>query len=51
MSTKLSAGRVRTTYAFIKANRKKFSIQMMCACSGSSSPSPTAVLRMLGCCG
>lgn len=34
MSSKLSAGRVRTTYAFIKANRKKFSIQMMCRVLG-----------------
>jgi hypothetical protein len=34
MSTKLSASRVRTTYAFIKANRKQFSSQMMCRVLG-----------------
>jgi hypothetical protein len=30
MSTKLSAGRTRKTYEFIKANRDKFSVQVMC---------------------
>ena len=34
MSTKLSAGRVRTTYEFIKANRKKYSVQTMCRVLG-----------------
>ena len=30
MSTKLSAGRVRSTYEFIKAQRRQFSVQMLC---------------------
>ena len=30
MSTKLSAGRVRSTYEFIKAHRKQFSVQTLC---------------------
>ncbi len=34
MSTKLSAGRVRTTYAFIKANRKQYSVQALCRILG-----------------
>ena len=29
MSTKLSAGRVRSMYEFIKANREKYSVQAM----------------------
>ena len=34
MSTKLSAGRVRSTYEFIKANRAKYSVQRMCRVLG-----------------
>ena len=34
MSTKLSAGRVRATYEFIKANRATFSVQAMCRVLG-----------------
>jgi putative transposase len=34
MSTKLSAGRVRTTYEFIKKNRDTFSVQLMCRVLG-----------------
>lgn len=34
MSTKLSAGRVRATYAFIKAHRATFSVQAMCRVLG-----------------
>ena len=34
MSTKLSAGRVRATYEFIKAQRKQYSVQMMCRILG-----------------
>lgn len=34
MSTKLSAGRVRETYAFIKANRKQYSVQALCRILG-----------------
>jgi len=34
MSTKLSAGRVRATYAFIKANRKQYSVQALCRILG-----------------
>lgn len=34
MSTKLSAGRVRSTYEFIKANRDTFSVQAMCRVLG-----------------
>ena len=34
MSTKLSAGRVRATYAFIKANRKQYSVQAQCRILG-----------------
>lgn len=34
MSTKLSAGRVRSTYEFIKANRGTFSVQVMCRVLG-----------------
>ena len=34
MSTKLSAGRVRSTYEFIKANRGMFSVQAMCRVLG-----------------
>ena len=30
MSTKLSAGRVRSTYEFIKAQRNQFSVQILC---------------------
>ena len=30
MSKQLSAGRVRTTYAFIKAHRGEFSVQALC---------------------
>lgn len=30
MSTRISAGRVRATYGFIKAHRHEFSVQMMC---------------------
>ena len=34
MSTKLSAGRVRSTYEFIKANRDQYSVQAMCRILG-----------------
>ena len=34
MSTTLSTGRVRATYAFIKAHRKQFSVQAMCRVLG-----------------
>ena len=37
MSTKPSAGRVRSTYEFIKANRNKFSVQAMCRVLGVAS--------------
>ena len=34
MSTKLSAGRVRSTYEFIKANRGHYGVQAMCRVLG-----------------
>ena len=34
MSTKLSAGRVRSTYEFIKASRNHYSVQAMCRVLG-----------------
>ena len=34
MSTKLSTGRVPVIYAFIKANKNQFSIQVMCRLLG-----------------
>jgi hypothetical protein len=34
MSTKLSAGRVRSTYEFIKVHRDKYSVQAMCRILG-----------------
>ena len=34
MSTKMSAGRVRSTYEFIKANRDVHSVQAMCRILG-----------------
>jgi putative transposase len=34
MSTKLSAGRTRSTYEFVKANRDTFSVQAMCRLLG-----------------
>src|SRR6185436_9602238 len=34
MSTKRATGRVRTVYAFIKANRKQHSVQEMCRVLG-----------------
>ncbi len=34
MSTKRSAGRVRSTYSFIKANRDTYSVQAMCRVLG-----------------
>jgi len=34
MSTKTSAGRVRSTYEFIKAHRSRYSVQMMCQVLG-----------------
>jgi putative transposase len=34
MSTKLSAGRVRSTYEFIKANHEQYSVQAMCRILG-----------------
>lgn len=34
MSTRLSAGRVRSTYEFIKAHRNKYSVQTMCRVLG-----------------
>ena len=37
MSTKVSAGRVRSTYEFIRANRDTFSVQAMCRVLGVAS--------------
>ena len=34
MSTKLSAGRVRSTYELIKAHRHRYSVQAMCRILG-----------------
>jgi putative transposase len=34
MSAKLSAGRVRSTYEFIKANRDKYSVPALCRVLG-----------------
>src|SRR5436189_475731 len=34
MSTQLSAGRVRSTYEFIKSNRNEYSVQAMCRILG-----------------
>ena len=34
MSTPLSAGRVRSTYEFIKAHRRQFSVQAQCRTLG-----------------
>ena len=34
MSTRLSAGRIRSTYEFIKANREAFSVEAMCRLLG-----------------
>lgn len=34
IATKRSAGRVRSTYEFIKANRDTFSVQAMCSVLG-----------------
>ena len=34
MSTQESAGRVRSTYAFIKAHRERYSVQSMCRVLG-----------------
>ena len=34
MSTQQSAGRVRSTYAFIKAHRERYSVQSMCRVLG-----------------
>jgi putative transposase len=34
MSIKVSAGRVRSTYDFIKANKDQFSVQAMCRIRG-----------------
>jgi len=34
MSTQLSAGRVRSTYEFIKAHREQYSVQTMCRVLG-----------------
>jgi putative transposase len=34
MSTRLSAGRIRSTYDFIKANRDAFSVEAMCRLLG-----------------
>ena len=36
MSMKLSTGRVRPTYEFIKANRVEYSVQVMCRVLGVS---------------
>jgi len=44
MSTKLSAGRFRSTYGFIKANRDKFSVQVMCRTLGVS---PSGLIPIL----
>ena len=60
MSTRLSAGRVRATYEFIKAHRATFSVQTLCrvldvAPSGYyawlKQPSRTAPRKTPGCCG
>ena len=37
MSTKLSAGRVRSTYQFIKTNQDTYSVQAMCRVLGVAS--------------
>ena len=59
MSTRLSAGRVRSTYEFIKAHRSQYSVQTLCrvldvAPSGYyewlSSHSRIVPRRMPGCC-
>jgi putative transposase len=34
MSTPLAAGKVRSTYEFIKAHRKQYSVQAMCRILG-----------------
>ena len=34
MSTKLSAGRVRSSYEFVKAHRARYSVQAMCRILG-----------------
>jgi len=34
MSTKLSAGRVRSTYEFIRAHQERYSVQAMCRILG-----------------
>ena len=47
MSTKRSAGRVRSTYEFIKASRDKHSVQAMCRVLGVA-PSPIGSFRRSG---
>jgi len=45
MSTKLRAGRFRSTREFIEANRDKFSVQVMCRTLGVS---PCGLIPILG---
>ena len=45
MSTKLSAGRVPAIYAFIKANKNQFSVQVMCRLLGVAPSGYYAWLR------
>ena len=58
MSTKLSAGRVRSTYEFIKANRETYRVRAMCRILGVAPsghyewlahPSRTGPRAMPGC--
>ena len=45
MSTELSAGRVRSTYEFIKSNRDEYSVQAMCRVLGVA---PSGYYEWLG---
>ena len=45
MSTKINAGRTRSTYEFIKANQHPFSVQVMCRLLGSAPSSYYAWLK------
>jgi H+/Cl- antiporter ClcA len=48
MSTKLSAGRIRPTYEFIKANRGTFRVHVMCRLLGvARSVAPPLLLMLL----
>jgi putative transposase len=58
MSTQLTTGRVRSTYAFIKAHRAQYSVQTMCRVLGVApsgyyewvkQPLRTEPRRMPGC--